>query len=66
LDFSELSILESKMKKSEAKILAGIEDGYSNMPEDASIDDILEMIAGVTNEPVKTVKKRYKKILKNR
>jgi hypothetical protein len=53
-------------KKQEFERLAELEVAAEKLPEDATIEDILEMIAGVTGEPVTKVHKRFQKIKKKK
>ena len=46
-------------KKQEFERLAKLEVAAAELPEDATIEDILEIIAGVTGETFEEVQERY-------
>jgi hypothetical protein len=52
----------SRTVEEEFKVMEDLELAYAAMPEDASMNDLLEMIASVTGQSPATVKKKYRQL----
>lgn len=51
--------MATKVKKSELELLGKIERAYNKMPENARVEEILQMLANVIGEPLETIRERY-------